>query len=398
MIKVKEKTAIPFKGKYKPLSVYEGQDVKFKWKDITKTGTHNTIPYTYNDKIDTIKIEGKHEQTSRRIANVTDSLVQFDNAQGEYLTVTADEDCVVTRCGNNVFDLSTITSDNAYVTITDTITLHKDLGSNYIYTPDFILKPNTTYTVSCEIVGEFTGRFFRFFGRSIYMTNLVDGKYTYIGTTDDDGNLGYSGEAANRFYFHKSYLEQVSDEIIISNIQIELGSTASDYEEYNGTDYDIIAGETIQIPLLDGTNTIFADSDVNISVQYLKADTAEDEDTDTMSPSTNFPEAIYQVEGIINTKNSNDEIISSITVPKLYGTGGKKDIFYLDRKTKLTWIERHYDSSNISENRAVDDFSVPIIEELDYTELLTYPHSTVVEVESEVEPVLELGLKVYKEV
>ncbi len=61
----------------------------------------------------------------------------------------------------------------------------------------------------------------------------------------------------------------------------------------------------IQIPLLEGTNTFFADSDVNLEVQYIKAEDATAEDTDSQTPTPNFPEEIESVGGEIVVSGKN---------------------------------------------------------------------------------------------
>lgn len=102
------------------------------------------------------------------------------------------------------------------------------------------LKPNTTYTISCNFEGEFTGRIYAFLGQnagsskgsgSVHMSDIVDGYFentytTYPAGTDKPGvdkNTGVDTDKCRIVIFQNNSsnsvnINLISDTLVISNI------------------------------------------------------------------------------------------------------------------------------------------------------------------------------------
>ncbi|MFI3325882.1 MAG: hypothetical protein R3Y35_06885 [Clostridia bacterium] len=95
MIKLGNKNVVPFKGDYKPISIYNGSEKIFTPTLTTKTGTELTFENTYNDECELIKIYGDSYQEQNKIAVKTGNTIQFDNHKGDYMIVKSETDCTI---------------------------------------------------------------------------------------------------------------------------------------------------------------------------------------------------------------------------------------------------------------------------------------------------------------
>ena len=120
-------------------------------------------------------------------------------------------------------DYCKITSKEIKIIKSESHTLHTGLNIDLI--------EGLRYTISGNIVGEYTGRIYAFFGNSLYYYNVNNNKFirkfTY-NSSDDKARLAiYQNNARSALN-----TDLISDEVIIYNIQLEEGDTATPYEPY----------------------------------------------------------------------------------------------------------------------------------------------------------------------
>ena len=120
-------------------------------------------------------------------------------------------------------DYCKITSKEIKIVKSESHTLHTGLNIDLI--------EGLRYTISGNIVGEYTGRIYAFFGNSLYYYNVNNNKFirkfTY-NSSDDKARLAiYQNNASSALN-----TDLISDEVIIYNIQLEEGDTATPYEPY----------------------------------------------------------------------------------------------------------------------------------------------------------------------
>lgn len=140
--------------------------------------------------------------------------------------------CEVSKAGVNLFDKS----DYDYILGYFDTTIHSASNHVIVYIP---CKPSTTYTVSRKRVLA-NDRF----GVSWTKTTPADGVATYnatnapnSGTVGDLMSLTITTGADAKYIAVWAYWGGESS--ALNSLQIELGSTASDYHAYNGTTYNI---------------------------------------------------------------------------------------------------------------------------------------------------------------
>ena len=89
------------------------------------------------------------------------------------------------------------------------------------------LKPNSTYTISWEMTS-FTGTFYRILGLT-YISYSAE-RYTSEVQTDELGNVKWEETGDTRFAFYTT--PDLLSEVEVFNIQLELGTVATEYEVY----------------------------------------------------------------------------------------------------------------------------------------------------------------------
>lgn len=168
---------------------------------------------------------------------------------------------VVTVYGKNLLDVIEQTPESAYIlknpgelTIQKATEETKTTG-RYLY-----LAPNTTYTISANVEGEFGGRIYGFWGSSLRPENVVNGKYMNTFTTN---NAGIVDEKGKLFLTQNTGtttdLVIKSEQLRIYNIQVEKGPTATEYEPHKGTQALTMTNALPGIPVASGGNYNDAD-------------------------------------------------------------------------------------------------------------------------------------------
>ena len=175
------------------------------------------------------------------------SIVACQPVAGYPLTVQAQEGTTVTRCGKNLWDLKSGVSQVEYTSSGGTV------ATRWGYR---ISLPAGTYTLHAEQAGEQSGGFL--YGS----VNGSDGSYlasasvvstellTKVITLNEGDVIYLYNGAANGTEAKSNTL------FSIYNVQIELGDTATAYEEYQGEAFTPEAA----VPALSGVNTLWADT------------------------------------------------------------------------------------------------------------------------------------------
>ncbi len=197
--------------------------------------------------------------------SVTDTIVQFDDGiNGTNAIVTSAVDCVITRCGKNFINLKTenlasyglngvINSDGSLTVSGTPTSAYACVYSEYIYLP------NGSYCMAQQKVENMIIQFAITYtdGTITYMTSAY--ARTFDINNDNISTIRLTIQMSNS-----------TDEVINAVLypQLELGTTSSEFECYAGNTYTIYQNTSTSIPLLDGTNTFFSDSDAEITVDY----------------------------------------------------------------------------------------------------------------------------------
>ena len=136
--------------------------------------------------------------------------------------------------GKNKLDLSKYVGENEYYKVTDDYIkiIKTDQLSSYSTRNGLIdLIGGNVYSISADISGAFSQRIYAFFGTSFYFNSVTNGRakiqnITYS-STDDKGRL----QIMQNNNSNTSIILQ-TDEVLITNIQVEEGDKATDYEPY----------------------------------------------------------------------------------------------------------------------------------------------------------------------
>ncbi len=342
MLGLENNVVIPFKGDYKPLSIYKNNEKIFEPTTIEKSGIQVNFENTYNHEFERISVYGDCSQSPRAISVKQGRLIQFENHLGEYMLVTSPVDCTVTRCGRNLLNLH----DKSYVSF---------------YGPEITIERNSMKIFGILNANAFQGHTETIFGDSleknipIVDTNTmrissasISGDYYIKGQWIQSDNTFHYGlnstdgtEWLSRVYAQNLQLRAGDDvDIVISDIMI---STDADvYEEYIGDEFLIRGNIPAKIPLLDGVNSVFTNQDEELIVQYLSNHSDEN---NLNSPTPYFNEEITCVSGKLRSYTR--EKTSELNIPKLNAVKDSsgniivQDILYVDRPQQKMWIERN---------------------------------------------------------
>lgn len=180
----------------------------------------------------------------------------------------------VSRCGKNLFDINQINSTTTLINNGDG-TLTAKMGASYSYTLLKTICPNLkvgkTYTLNFTTTGM---------------------RYIYLQGYNKVWNLGTSLTITetmlnSKVIFYSNKLDGVYYDALISDIQIELGSTATDYKPYiSPIEYIPNADGTVEgVTSLYPNTTLMTDTEgVIIDCDYYKdVDKAFDELTQAMT-------------------------------------------------------------------------------------------------------------------
>ena len=134
--------------------------------------------------------------------------------------------------GKNIINLEKYIRDDTYCKITSNeIRIIKTSVLADCLGPSISLVNDNTYSISAYFDGSFTNRLYAFFGLSVWDRHINDNKlstsFRYNGS-EDKGRLAIFQNRQNTVLNS----DLISDELIISNIMLEEGSTATEYEPY----------------------------------------------------------------------------------------------------------------------------------------------------------------------
>lgn len=191
--------------------------------------------------------------TTEYQATFTDIQLEYGNVATSYTPYISDLTAVnVTRCGKNLFDKNNANIIAGYINAN---VITAAYTSRCIYIP---CNPNTTYTVSKIATARFvvaftnviptagtavTNRVQNFTATSITATSGADSKYIVV------------------WPYNSAYDTTTTIDEILATVQIELGSTATTYEPYQGQTYTPTAtGEVAGITNLYPTTTLLTDN------------------------------------------------------------------------------------------------------------------------------------------
>lgn len=203
---------------------------------------------------------------------VSDSVIRVDDVSEipHKCTVSVDNDASVTVCGKNLINPDVVAFPSKYwrrdgeVFVSD-----KDTYATYVYV-ELYLEAFKTYTFSVYIKPNAAGNYSltaRYNG-AIVISNYPkeEGRYSISVTPTQNGVYRFTVGGVD----HDSGM-------IVSQLQLEVGSTATAYEPYQGTSHAITAGQTIEVDSICPTMSITADNDTTITFGYHKSYGAQTE-------------------------------------------------------------------------------------------------------------------------
>ena len=188
---------------------------------------------------------------------------------------------IVRRYGKNWFDASKqLLKLPSYISIVMGEIIISKVRNKVAYESVAVgLLPNTTYTISACVEGEFTGRIYSFYGSSIYSSSVVNNKIFVTFNTDANGKITNGGGDKSRFYIAQNQgtsldLNLISDTLKIYNIQLELSSNPTEYEPYKQlqTANADIDGNIEGLTSLSPNMTLVSDNSVSIECTYRSSD------------------------------------------------------------------------------------------------------------------------------
>lgn len=158
----------------------------------------------------------------------------------------------VTRCGKNM-------ASNYYIDETNTA------AYNPVLFIDDAIKPNTTYTLS--FVGAAGNKYYPneylFESQPAITADGTRQSITLTTLADLDINSSQQYRSGYGWIIFKNNIEQANNNVF-TDIQLELGSTATAYEAYNGNTYTMLLPENIYGGSIDWTTGIVSvDYDAN---------------------------------------------------------------------------------------------------------------------------------------
>lgn len=150
----------------------------------------------------------------------------------------------VTRCGKNLFDISTIITNSEIKNNGDSLTVNTSLVSVRCATSESLedichnIPANVLYNFNANTTSKL---------KQAYFNSGVLWKFATSQNLDDPTKK-------SPIYFYGNSINETST---ISNIQLEIGSTATEYEPYRGETYTVQLGQTVYGGTLDvGTGTL----------------------------------------------------------------------------------------------------------------------------------------------
>ena len=138
--------------------------------------------------------------------------------------------------GKNKVNLADFVADTEYVKVTEneiTIIKTDNLVEFQKMNKKFKLENGVRYVVSANVKGSYTGRIYAFFGISFQGQNR---SFSYVSEEDKGGLTIFQNRTGNT----SVNMNLISDSVVISNIQVEEGSTATAYEPYYVTDTTLV--------------------------------------------------------------------------------------------------------------------------------------------------------------
>ena len=150
----------------------------------------------------------------------------------------------ITRCGKNLFDISTISTNSEIKNNGDSLTVNTSLVSARCATSESLedichnIPANVLYNFNANTTSNL---------KQAYFNSGVLWKFATSQNLDDPTKK-------SPIYFYGNSINEAST---ISNIQLEIGSTATAYEPYQGNTYTVQLGQTVYGGTLDvGTGTL----------------------------------------------------------------------------------------------------------------------------------------------
>ena len=216
---------------YKPVNVFQNNIKLAGWENETKTGETVEFDNTYNDFAEVL-VGGKTEQDGTPSPEYPSDI----KSVGTYNADTMKYEFDVISSGKNLFSTDFI-GTNIYVTNIDKNNLSvsggygNTMSSHNLYQR---LTPNTTYSISLDISanGVATGSYGRI---SLYKGSSYF--YLYEGAGGSGHKTSTFTTPADLSGYSNLLIYGSSDKsatVNLSNIQIELGSTATTYEPFRG--------------------------------------------------------------------------------------------------------------------------------------------------------------------
>lgn len=238
---------------------------------------HDNGSLAYNTKSQTITSSNNgdlylqfYAASTARLATCFDKLIDVQleegNARTTYVPYVSDlTTVIVTRYGKNLFDKNNVNIITGYPDAENTI--NPAPTTRTVYIP---CMPNTTYTVSKVVTARFAVAFTDVFPASKV---AVTGRVQNNTSTSITVTSGTNSKYIVVWIYHSSYDTSITVDEVLATLQIEQGSTATEYEPYKTpTEYTPAADGTVSdVKSLYPTTTLKTNTEgVIIEAEYSR--------------------------------------------------------------------------------------------------------------------------------
>ena len=244
------------------LFIYDGSGATLKTYSFIKSVTVNADDYP---TAATWNITMARAASNQQINGTAYPQIELGTTATDYTPYVPDLTAVkVTRCGKNLFDKDNANILNTYFTA-DGVLNTNSTTTKSVWIP---CSPNMTYTVSKMA----SARFAVGFTNEEPMNGVTVNNVTFLPTaTKITVTSGNSDKYIIVWFYHSSYDTSVTVEEILASMQIELGTTATEYEPYKiPTEYTPTADGTVNgVTSLYPNTTLMTDTEgIIIDCEY----------------------------------------------------------------------------------------------------------------------------------
>lgn len=226
----------------------------------------NTIIDDYSDLV------AEHGEWDTMTVQINCGQIDFDNVVLKPRIQKSAAGVKVTQCGKNLFDISKVVRESNFL---KNLVIDEENNSFSFE----VVTPNNSSAV--EYYTYLPIGIYRLTGNINVPSGKKCGVYIWKPDGSTYGNYAGNGMPYNyitvdvagvwRFSFYRPYASQTGEIVTYSNVQLEVGKTATDYEKYKGREYDVnIDGTVDGLTSISPNMTLYSDDEsAQIECKYI---------------------------------------------------------------------------------------------------------------------------------